>query len=145
MWQNIFKRCYGLAKFEFDPNDTRRIAVTENDKMEHIQMINLISVSKYKYSVKITNLHYLQIETESDRRWLCVLERTILISCLLKVNVTVTALWQGLDHSWRYLVDCCHVTWPLFMSFSYSKNHIIVDTKLMLIILGKEIVKEEVL
>lgn len=69
MWQNTFKRCYGLAKLGFDPNDTRRIAVIESEKAEHIQVINLIPVSKYKYSVvKITNLHYLQIEAESDRR-----------------------------------------------------------------------------
>lgn len=93
MWQNTFERCYGLAKFGFDPNDTRRITVIENEKTEHIQVINLIPVSKYKYPVvKITNLHYLQIKTESDRRWLYVLERIILISCLLKVNVTVMAL-----------------------------------------------------
>lgn len=51
-----------LAKFGFEPSDTRRIAVTESDKMEHIQVISLIPVSKYKYLVgRITNLHYLQL------------------------------------------------------------------------------------
>lgn len=62
MCGRTFKRCWDLAKFWLDLNDIRRIAVIESDKVEHIQVINLVPVSKYKYSAgKITNLHYLQL------------------------------------------------------------------------------------
>lgn len=51
-WQN----------FDFYPNDTRRIAIIESAKIEHIKVINLMPVSKYTYLAgKITNMHYLQL------------------------------------------------------------------------------------
>lgn len=70
MRQNFFKRkCYGFAKFEFDPNDVRRrIAIIEqflivlSNKIEHFQVIILMTDSACKHLVgKITDLHYLRL------------------------------------------------------------------------------------